>query len=417
MQMRLRPLLTVTLIVSMLALSGCDSAEERAEKHYQSALSLLAEGDADRALVELRNVFELNGFHKEARLLYADTVLARGEVAEAYGQYLRLIEQYPDTPDVRLKLAELAIMRGDWTEAERHGREAVRLAPELPGVTAVRIALDYRLAVIDRDAERQQKSADEAIAFLEANPENILARRIAIDHLSNGDQPLSALPLVDRAIAAEPDTYELYSTKLRLLAQAEDMKGIGTLLQTMFDRFPENEEVRGALVGWYLSQGDTDGAETILRRLAGEPTASPDGHLAVIQLLQAAQGADAARAELEKLITANSGTPNADLYRALLAGLDFESGERESALAEIEAVVEAAAPSDQTRRIKVMLARMLQATDDQVGARARIEEVLIEDSTMVEALKMRAAWLVAEDRPGDAIIDLRAALDQATRKS
>ncbi len=87
--MRLRPFLTVALIVSILALSGCDSAEERAEKHYQSALSLLAEGDTDRALVELRNVFELDGFHKEARLLYAETVLARGEVNEAYGQYFK----------------------------------------------------------------------------------------------------------------------------------------------------------------------------------------------------------------------------------------------------------------------------------------------------------------------------------------
>ena len=203
--------------------------------------------------------------------------------------------------------------------------------------------------------------------------------------------------------------------KLRLMAQAEDMEGVGALLQTMFDRFPDNQEVRGALIGWYLSQGDTDGAETVLRRLAGEPTASPDGHLAVVQLLQAARGVDAARAELEQLITANTGTPNADLYRALLAGLDFEAGNRDAALAEMEAVIAGAEPSDQTRRIKVMLARMLEASDNRVGARARIEEVLAEDSSMVEALKMRAAWLVSEDRPGDAIIDLRTALDQAPR--
>jgi tetratricopeptide (TPR) repeat protein len=169
------------------------------------------------------------------------------------------------------------------------------------------------------------------------------------------------------------------------------------------------------LVGWYLSQGDVDGAEGILRQLAGELTAVPEGHLAVIQLLQAAKGSDAARAELDLLIEANAGTPNSDLYRALRAGLDFEAGEREAALAEIESVVAGATPSDQTRRIKVMLARMLEASGNQVGARARIEEVLAEDSTMVEALKMRAAWLVTEDRPGDAILDLRAALDQAPR--
>jgi tetratricopeptide (TPR) repeat protein len=413
--MSLRPFLTVALFVSALALSGCDSAEERAEKHYQSALSLLAEGDTDRALIELRNVFELNGFHKEARLLYADTVLARGEVADAYGQYLRLIEQYPDTPEVRLKLADLAISRGDWSEAERHGREAVRLAPEMAGVPAVRIALDYRKAVTDRDQEAQKQIYEEARTLLESEPDQRLARRIVIDQLIQNETPLAALPEIDRAIEAEPDTFELYSIKLRLLAEAQDTTGIGNLLQTMFDRFPDNQEVRGALVGWYLSQGDVKRAEEILRRLAGELTASPDGHLAVVQLLQASQGTDAARSELEKLIAANNGSPNADLYRALLAGLDFEAGEREAAQAELEAIVAAATPSDQTRRIKVMLARMLETNGDRVGARARIEEVLAEDSAMVEALKMRAAWLVNEDRPGDAIIDLRAALDQAPR--
>jgi predicted Zn-dependent protease len=413
--MRLRPFLTIGLLVSTLVLSGCDSAEERAENHYQSALSLLAEGDTDRALVELRNVFELNGFHKEARLLYADTILARGQIGEAYGQYLRLIEQYPDTPEVRLKLADLAISRGDWTEAERHGREAVRLAPNLVGVPAVGIALDYRKAVLDRDEEAQKKSYEEARSLLEAEPDQRLARRVVIDHLVESETPLAALPEVDRAIEAEPEAIELYSIKLRLLADANDVGRIGTLLQTMFDRFPDNQEVRGALVGWFLSQGDIKGAEDILRRLAGEPTASPEGHLAVVQLLQAAQGSEAARAELDKLIAANTGTPNADLYRALRAGIDFEAGQREAAQAEIEAVIASATPSDQTRRIKIMLARMLEANGDRVGARARVEEVLAEDSTMVEALKMRAAWLVTEDRPGDAILDLRAALDQAPR--
>ncbi|MGL6209380.1 MAG: tetratricopeptide repeat protein [Paracoccaceae bacterium] len=413
--MRLRPFLTIALIVSTLALSACDSAEERAEGHYQSALTLLAAGDTDRALVELRNVFDLNGFHKEARLLYADTVLARGEVAEAYGQYLRLIEQYPDTPEVRLKLADMAITRGDWNEAERHGREAVRLAPDLAGVPAVRIALDYRKAILDRDLAAKQRIAGEARVLLETDTDNRLARRILIDSQLTGDTPLDALPQIDRALEVEPESFELYGMKLRLLAEAQDVEGVGVLLRDMFDRFPDNQEVRGALVGWYTSQGDTDGAEAILRRLAGEPTASPDGHLAVIQLLQVARGSDAARAELDLLIAANSGTSNADLYRALRAGLDFESGAGDAALAEMESVVAGATPSDQTRRIKVMLARMLEASGNQVGARARIEEVLAEDSTMVEALKMRAAWLVAEDRPGDAILDLRAALDQAPR--
>lgn len=400
---------------AVLALSACDSAEERAEKHYRSAVALIAAGDVDRALVELRNVFDLNGFHKEARQLYADTQLARGETAEAYGQYLRLIEQYPDTPGVRLTLAEIAITRNDWDEAERHGREAIRLAPTLPGVEAVRLALDYRAAIVARDPAAERKAAETATAFLESNPDSRLARRLVIDWLARSATPLAAMPELDRAIAQEPDALELHVIRLRILAQANDVAGTGAALKSMFERFPDNPDVRSGLIGWYLSQQDFDGAEAFLRQIAGPLDGPPDGHLAVVQLLQSARGADAAKAELDRLIAATDTLANGDIYRAMRAALDFEAGQRVEAIAAIEGVILAAEPSEQTRRIKVMLARMLVATGDTVGARARIEEVLAEDRTMTEALKMRAAWLIAEDKPGEAILDLRAALDQNPR--
>ena len=88
------PLLAV-LALSAFVLSGCDTAEERAEAHYQRALALLADGDADRAKVEFRNVFRLDGAHVAARLAYAAELDREGETREAYGQYLRVVDQDP----------------------------------------------------------------------------------------------------------------------------------------------------------------------------------------------------------------------------------------------------------------------------------------------------------------------------------
>ena len=181
-------------LIAALALAGCETSEEKAERYYLSGMELLAAGDDDRALVEFRNVFQYNGFHKEARRAYADTVLKRGDVKEAYGQYLRLIEQYPDTPDVRRILAELAIGRGDWAEAERHGREAIRLAPDAPGVRADALALDYRKAVMDHNDGARAALAKEARAILAETPDSRIALRILIDQLSAGPDPAAALP-------------------------------------------------------------------------------------------------------------------------------------------------------------------------------------------------------------------------------
>ena len=58
----------MAVLLSFGLLSACDSAEERAEEHYQKGLALIEEGEVDRALVEFRNVFKLDGYHEGARL-------------------------------------------------------------------------------------------------------------------------------------------------------------------------------------------------------------------------------------------------------------------------------------------------------------------------------------------------------------
>ncbi|WP_210528787.1 tetratricopeptide repeat protein [Rubellimicrobium arenae] len=400
---------------STLLLTACESREEKAERYYQSALTLLEQGDEDRALVELRNVFEYDGFHKEARMAYADLQLKRGNVAEAYRHYLRLIEQYPDTAEVRLTLAEIAIEQGNWDEARRHGQEAVRLLPDDPRAQAIDLALRYQAAVEGSDSDQEEEIARQARILLASHEDLEVARRIVIHRLMTGPNPTDALPELDRAIAAEPGSLEFNMAKFQLLANSGDMAATGAQLQSMYKQFPDNEEVRTALVRWYIVQGDTDGAETLLRELAGDEKGSTDGFVTLVQFLESARGSDAARQELDKLITANEGTPNADLYRTLRASLDFQEGRQDEAIAAIEDVLGKAEPSDQTRDIKTTLARMLSATGNLTGARQRVEEVLTEDATNVDALKLRAAWAVSEDRPGDAIVDLRTALSQNSR--
>jgi tetratricopeptide (TPR) repeat protein len=268
---------------------------------------------------------------------------------------------------------------------------------------------------MDRDETARAALADEARAILTKTPDSRIALRILIDQLASGPDPLAAIPEIDRALALEPGALELYVAKLRILAESGDSAGTGALLKTMVERFPDNMEARSALIAWYMAEGDIDGAEAFMRQLAGDPTGPVDGHVAVVQLLQATRGTEAAQAELDRLIQANDGTANADLYRALDATFDFEAGKRDEAIAAMEAVLKATEASDQTRRIKVMLAKMLETTGNSVGARGRVEEVLAEDAANVEALKMRASWLIQEDRPGEAIVDLRAALGQAPR--
>lgn len=76
-----RFLTTVTLAAALGLLVACDSAKERAEKHFEAGLEYIQAGDVDRALVEFRNVFQLDSTHREARRAYAEAERGRADCA------------------------------------------------------------------------------------------------------------------------------------------------------------------------------------------------------------------------------------------------------------------------------------------------------------------------------------------------
>lgn len=412
---RSRPGLMFALILSAtVLLSGCDSAEERAEAHFQSGIELLEAGDIDRALLEFRNVFKLNGQHREARQTYARVQRERGVLEESYSQYLRLVEQYPDDLEGRRALAEMALARSDWTEAERHGRAARDLAPEDLQVRAVNAALDYRQGLLDKNEAATGAAAETARTLLAQLPDNAVARRVVIDALLRARDLPAALAEIDRALERDSVNMALHETKLQVLALQSDADGMGAHLQRMVALFPENVAIRDALIVWFVQSGNADGAETFLRSQVDAMTSEKQEQalLNVVQFLRITKGSEAARVELNRLIAAGG---DVAIFRSLLASIDFDDGKTAEAVAAMEAIVKDAASSSRVNGFKATLARMLEMTGNHVGARARIEEVLADDPTFVPALKMRADWLIGDDRPGEAIAELRRAMDQDPR--
>lgn len=105
-----RRILTALALSATLLLAACESSEERAEEFYQTGMELLEAGDLERAVVSFRNVFNFDGEHFEARKELADALIELGNSSEAYSQYLRLAEQYPDNALVRQQLTYMALL-------------------------------------------------------------------------------------------------------------------------------------------------------------------------------------------------------------------------------------------------------------------------------------------------------------------
>ncbi|MCE8472467.1 hypothetical protein LZ189_26095, partial [Rhodovulum sulfidophilum] len=142
-------------------------------------------------------------------------------------------------------------------------------------------------------------------------------------------------------------------------------------------------------------QKDLDGAEAFLRELAAASAPdNPGPTIDLIRFLAELRGPEAARAAIDEAIAER---PDPLPFQVIGAGLDFEAGRRDQAISTLETILNGAEPSEQTRNIKVALARMLLATGNEVGARQRVEEVLAEDAAQPEALKMQAAWQIQSD--------------------
>lgn len=399
----------VFVVLTCLALVACKSDAERADEYFQSGQALLEAGDVDRAMVEFRNVFQFEENHFEARMTMGNLLLERDNLGAAYGEFLRIAEQYPEVFEARRMLAELAFSASNWDEFVRHGAVAVEMQPEDPRVQAIDIGLQYRDAVLAEDAPARLALNAPAEALSSELPDSQILNGLLLDSYLRDNRVNDALARIDVLIAQAPDNRQLYGQRLRMLAQMQDTAGLEAQLRDMVERFSGDNEIQGMLLRFYVSQQKLDEAEDFLRDISDPADEDPGLFLNLVDFVSRTHGPDAARVEIERAVAVN---PNPKRFESMLALLDFQAGEQERAIADMEAILVDADPvREDTQDIQIILARMLLGTGNQVGARRLVEEVLAQNASNVEALKMQASWQLQADEVDEAIANLRIALD------
>ena len=402
----------VVLSGAVVALAACQDDSARAEDHYRSALAFLEEGDTVRADVEFRNVFQADGDHVEARKRYAQMLRDTGDLEHAYRQYLRLVEQDPDFVAARVALAEMALEQQNWEEVRWHGGRVLEMDPDAPGASVIALNIDYVAALEAEDEAARREIAEQAATRFAEDPDNPFLRRLVIDTLLRDGDFDAAIAIVDTALANTPDERALHHTRLQILAELGEQEPLEAQLRTMIERFPEDDQLPGVLLRFYVSRDDIAGAQTLLTDLAGsaaDAVAREEALTALVRLRLQREGPDAAIEELDRIIAADPET--AAPFRALYAVLQFEGGDPEGGIAGIETLLEGELTQIERGRFQIILAQMLLESGNLVGAQRLVDTALETDPGQTDALKMRAAWLIEGDDPDQAIQDLRNVLD------
>jgi tetratricopeptide (TPR) repeat protein len=403
---------SLVLSGAILALAACQDDRARAEEHYQNALALLEEGDTVRADIEFRNVFQADGDHLEARERYARMLRETGDLEHSYRQYLRLVEQDPNLVSARMALAEMALDQQNWEEVRWHGQRVLDLAPDAPGADVIALNLAYVDAIEAQDEPARRAVSDTVLARFAEDRDNPFLRRLAIDSLMRDGAFDTALEIVDASLADTPDARVLHDVRLQILAQGQDEAAIEAQLRRMLELFPEDEQLAGVLLRFYVARDDIAGAQTLLTDLAASAdtaVAREDALTALVRLRLEREGPEAAIEELDRIISADAEA--AAPFRALRAVLRFEGGDREGGIAGIEALLAGELSQIDRGRFQIVLAQMRLETGDVAGAQNLVDTVLEGDAGQTDALKMRAAWLIEDDDSDRAIQDLRRVLD------
>lgn len=397
------------VVALVFLLAACDSSEERAQKHFENGVELLESGDSVGAVLEFRNALSMDAGHREARVYLARQARSDGNVALSYTNYLRLAEQFPDDAEARLNLAEMAILSLNWDEAERHGTALIEANAEIEGLDVVELALAFREAILENENEQLAAITRQAEELIGAQPDNPILHRILIEGYQAEGRFEDAIAFADRALASDPENRLFYEIKTNLLRQLGDIGELELHMRATVDAFPDDQQALVQLLRLMMARGGVDDAENLLRDEIARAEDPIEAHLTLIAFIREAKSIEDALAETEAAIGQYE---NNRLLIALKSGILFDTGERDEAISILEGTISAEEQSDENDRLKVALARMLEANGNEVGARQLVEQVRENDPNQVDALKMAANWLIDADKTGQAITTLRQALDQ-----
>lgn len=403
-------LATCFVVVVAAGLVACRDPEGRVAEHERRAASYLEEGKHREAILEFRNVLQIDPNHADAHYGLARALIATQDLRRAYWELQETVRLDPANLEAKLEYGQFLLF-GKEEELAR----AVELADSVLAAEPERAAA-HVLRARALQAQGQHEEAGEAyasaveVAPQEAGPRLLLANYYRAQgrleeaeadfrklvELQPGFAAHAALAGFLASLPGRDDEAEVAYRSALEKAAADERSGATLLLANFYfsrQRFDEAEralregieqveeglDLRYALARFYHSRGDTDRAEEMIHEAT---RAKPD--------------------DPEPLL--------------LLSAYRGRHGDLEGALAAAEEAL-GVAPEDTRARLRraevlVDLGYRTQDTTRVAEGRAVVDAVLGREQGHPEALFVKAKIDLAENQREDALAALRRALDQ-----
>ena len=392
--------LLITVAVAALLASGCGGPEARKQKSLEASQAFLEENNLEKARVELRNVLQIDPNDAEARYLSGVVAERLQNVRQAAGHYRGALDVAENHAEARAALARIYVVAGLPAEAIKILAESPEPIESSADLLAVRGAARAQLGLLD-------DALSDAEAAVAASPANERALALYAGVLARIERTTDAANVLEDGIAALPESVDLRIARAVMAEDAGEPEIAERLYKEVVDIQPESAMYAYQLSGFYERQERYDVAEQSLRDAATRVEDPRSVRARLVTFLETRVGAAAAEKELLRMKSDNTLEREASL---MLAAHYQRNNRLDLARAELEALAatDPRGPDGETARSR--LAVLLIRQGDRDTAVRLLEETLEANPRAFEALQARAGLSLAENRPDDAIVDLRVML-------
>jgi tetratricopeptide (TPR) repeat protein len=392
---------------------GCSNDEERIREHLGRAEAYHEEAKHPEAILEYRNVIQIDPNHAQAHFGLAQTYLASNELANAAWEFRETVRLDPNNPEARLRLAEFAGLAGALEEALAQV-DAILAAETPEDAGPLRLSAQLLRA---RFLDLQNKPGEALAAYqkaVELSQEATEPLLLLADHYRRRGEREKAEPLYRKLVETNPG-YFSYAALGGFLSRDRSRDAEAEEVYALAVESADEEQRDLALrilASFYYSRARFEDAEATLKQALEERPKDLELIYLMARFYLARGQKQKADEMVEMAIQARPGEVEPHLVRSRYL---FQTGEREAALEALDLALEIDPENDQVRLERaernVDLGIRKGPKERIRDARAVVERVLAKGTTSSEALGLKGKIDLLEGQTEEAIQTLRQAID------
>ena len=285
----------------------------------------MATGESSRAFSDLEALSAADKSQYEADLAIIAGHMRRREVDAALAAADKLVAKQPDNAMSYTVRGSVQLARRDLAAARANFDKALALDPK-------HYVAAYNLAMLD---VREGKSAAakaryDALLAKDPTSEELLLAQADLATM-NGASPEEVRKLVDRAVAAHPQSVRPRLMQIAFAARLGDKKGAVAAAEAAQAALPNDPQIAEAVGGAQIAAGNTNQALETFRRAAQAQPSNAQPLLRLAEVQAVTKDLDGAIISARKAVALQPGNAQAAL---LLAKLQLAAGHPDDALAE-----------------------------------------------------------------------------------